>query len=1120
MDPITVMILVQIALFLLAELIRPKPDIENQKPAALGDFKFPTATEGRAIPLIWGTVKQEGPNVVWYGDFSQRPITKGIKTGLFSHVRQVVGFQYFLGMQLALCRMAADSLLTVWIGKREVYSAQGINSPSLVNQGTGYKVGEVMTLVGGITERPAKVRVEETFATIAVRVSLLDAGKYMTFPSSPAATVGGGNGNATIAFTAGSAITHGQDLVIDCPELFGGSDLGNGGVEATMTFFSGTDTQVAPPYLASHAFAFDAVVAAGGTGYAVGDILTAQGGTFTAQAQVRVATLGVSNAVATVSVIDPGFYTVFPPNAVTMAGGGGSGCTLTLTPQPGFQGEGGVTPRYLRTCHLVNKAEAAYLGNSTSIEPWAFELRRIADPLGLGAEATVNGADMNPANVLYEFLTNTEWGLRQAASSVDVANFSAAGDTLFAEGNGFSMLLDRSLEGPRFLALLQEQISGHVIFNQLTGKWQINLARGGYDPNTLPLLSSANVVEVESFARSSWEDTTNQVRAKFADRDDGYKETSALAQDAANIEVLQGQVVPAEIEFPGVKNRVLANSLAWRALRVLSFPLAKANIIADRTMYAIQPGQLVAWTYDVGGESFVRMPFRVGDVDYGELADGRIRLSLVQDVFQASPGVFAPPGGTRWDPPESSLRPFDYQAIMEAPRAIVRRDPLTTGQVLDKLWCAARRKGPEVGFDIAERHAAGAPSGAFSVNGRVYGLMLVGRLQSALSRGSAVPLTSLVLTPGPDSQSALESAFVDSTDPTDLGSNLVNLLLVGGEFMLATSAQTSGGNVQLNGVYRGVMDSVQETHLAGAPAYLLHVAAGLGDSPLPAGNNVDVKLLPFSRSNQLSEASVTATALAMSNRVRRPYPPSRLSLDGTAWSGTTSMEANGSGPESFAIDVSDVRRRDYRTDDEAQALTADASAIFSDFPAVNTTTHKIAVRNAPAGANTLLFTTAAFSGTQKDVRRIEILKATDGVIPAGNPDLRFEVFSTHLHESVSRDSLVPLRHDFEVTTALTGQFNFGARLANVSSNSYTATTTGTFDLILSSAFTAGNVQVNVAGGGFVNVITAGNTTGSFSATSGDSILLRHTSTDSAALKQLDMDAAGAGTNGYMILHTP
>lgn len=1125
-----VLLAIQIALFVLAELLRPKPELENAKPASLGDFQFPTATEDRYIPIAWGTVRQKGPNVVWYGDLRQVPITEKVKTGLFSSERIIKGFKYYLGMQLVLCRGEVDALLAVTVGDVDVYSAYGAENFEISAAGSDYRNNDVVTLVGGTFERPARFRLKvrydayigsmHTGAHVVVGLKVLDHGRYSVFPSSPAATAGGSGSGLTISFDERTEITHGEDLEIDCPELFGGDELGSGGVSGILTFYAGTDTQTAPTYLQGNGLRLGLTIASGGSGYIVGDVLEINGGTVATYGNkaLAVVTQTSSGVVTSAVVIDPGLYSALPATPATTTGGSGTGCQFGLEFEDGFQSIDGVTPRQLRNCYLIPAAEPIYLGNSTSIKPWAFEIRRIPDPLGLGAEATVNGADANPMNVIYEVLTNREYGLSFETSSIDTTSFETAANTLWSEGNGFSMLLDRPMQAYALLNLIQEQIDGVVFFDMTVGKWKVSLARGGYDVNTLPLLSSSNVIEVVDYGRAAWEDTTNQVFAKFTDRADGWKETSALAYDQANIETLQGAVVPTEVNLPGVKDRDLANSIAWRELRGLSYPLAKATVIVDRTLYGTQPADVLAWTYSVGGESFTRMAMRVGEIDYGELENGRIRMTLIQDVFEAADGVFSPPPLSMGEGNVDALEAFSFQLVEEAPRAIVSRDPATSGAIQDRLFCSARRAANEVAYRILYRHAVGTPSGDYADSGEVYGFMLVGRLQSALARGSAVPLTSLVLVTGPDSQAAIESAFTDSTDPSDLGTNLTNLVSIGGsEYALVTSAQTTGANVQLNGVYRGVLDSVQGAWPAGTPVYLLFVGAGLSEDTVPAGDNVDVKLLPFSASDELEESQATTVALTMSNRVRRPYPPSRISLDGTAWASSTSLEGTGSVPEDYAIDVSNIRRRDLRTGDEVEAITDDAAALVPDYPSANGTTHYAEVRDDPDGANTLLFTVAEFGGTSTTARRIEILKATDGVIPTR---MRLDVYARHDYDLVEYDSRVPLRHDFDVTTGLTGQFEMGALDAAEWSNVYTADAAGTHSFTLSSAFTAGNVTYRVNAGTELTLIVAGLTTGMIAGVSvSDTIEIRHASTDTAALKQLDMAAPGAGTDAFAILYT-
>ena len=50
------------------------PKRPEKKPAALTDFDFPTAEQGRPIPVVFGKVLVKDPNVVWYGDLASQPV--------------------------------------------------------------------------------------------------------------------------------------------------------------------------------------------------------------------------------------------------------------------------------------------------------------------------------------------------------------------------------------------------------------------------------------------------------------------------------------------------------------------------------------------------------------------------------------------------------------------------------------------------------------------------------------------------------------------------------------------------------------------------------------------------------------------------------------------------------------------------------------------------------------------------------------------------------------------------------------------------------------------------------------------------------------------------------------
>lgn len=949
---------------ILLELIKPKPKIENEKPAGLGDFRFPTATEDRPIPHIWGTAKLEGPNVVWWGDYRQEPITIEQKVNLFQSKEQVVGFRYFLGIQYAFCRGARSTaaseqveMLRLWIGPDEV------------------DIGAV-------------------------------------------------------------PIVHGDTFTIDEPDLFGGEDHGYGGVQGTLKFFAGRADQTASSYLAP------------------------------------------------------------------------------------FQDISGKTPAYSGTCYFAPDLEAIYIGNSaTSIAPWAAELRRLPNGLNLTTpEAELNGGyDANPANVLFELMTDPDF-LGFDESTIDTSSgprgFKGVGSQLALENNGFSFVLDRQESIEDMIRRLQEQIDGVVYFNEAEGLWQIALIRDDYDPDTIDEISQdAGLIEIASWSRGLWDGTTNQVRIPFNQRDDEYKDTGAGAKDMANVRIQGGRVVSASQSHPGVKDAALANSLATRELRTLAYPLAGGELVLDRRWSDLLPGDVRAFTDpDIGVE---RMPVRIQRIDTGELTDGRVRVQVVQDVFRSAAGGFGNNPASGWTPPEDNLGAFpaDEQEAFEAPRALTWRAPLSSGPDLDKVFAFARKQGVETSFEIRTRDAIGTPAGTFTAIGEVWGFALAGELFASLGVGSAYPLASLIITATPDTQPILLAALPTAggaLDPEEIGTELSTLLLVDGEFMLCRSAQASGPNVQLNNVYRGVLDSPQQAHSSGATVWLVFMGAGISDDTITPGHNVDTKLIPRSRYGEVLEAAATTIAFQMQDRVRRPYPPSEFDLNGTRFPASTSLEGTGSG-EGIGIGI-ELARRDFRVAEggnEVAQLGVDAGTLFADFPAAHSTEHEADIRDDPGGTNTFLLTFDIGGSATATIPRLEILLATGGSVPS---TLRIAVRARHTYLGDSYDSLSDLVWDFTVTSALAGLFEFGALDTNVDSASFVVVDDSQdHDFTLSSAFTAGAVEYRINGGSWTSVIAAGLTTGTVTAAllnNGDTLEVRHTSSDTGALKLLTMDVGG------------
>lgn len=194
----------------------------------------------------------------------------------------------------------ADGYLELLQDFSELLTSQNVATAVVAAGGSGYAVGDILGVNGGTTVGGHKAAVEVlTLSGSAVAtVRLARCGAYTVNPGTGASTTaetGAGTG-CTITTTLGAA---------------------QWSVERRSRQ------------------AVSATIAAGGTGYTVGDQLTvvlgagAQGQTGVAAVfQVTTAGFGVVTAV---SLVTAGNYEVMPPNPVLVTGGTGSGCQLNIT---------------------------------------------------------------------------------------------------------------------------------------------------------------------------------------------------------------------------------------------------------------------------------------------------------------------------------------------------------------------------------------------------------------------------------------------------------------------------------------------------------------------------------------------------------------------------------------------------------------------------------------------------------------------------------------------------------------------------------------------------------------------------------------------------------------------
>lgn len=227
------------------------------------------------------------------------------------------------------CSGPADAWLELSAAIVAAATGTSVQTVAVGSGGTGYTVGDILTLTTGTFTVAAQAEVTSVSGGVVDGVRLYNAGVYTVAPSSPGATSGGTGSGATITVTTASN---------------GWSVQRDNGRKLTSV-----DS-----------------VAAGGTGYSVNDIITLAGGVGTA-ATIRVTAVS-GGAVTAASVETVGNYHVPPADPVAQASvapSGGSGATFNLTFQSGerdviLKGTGGGGDEIFVGWRTVSNASGNY----------------------------------------------------------------------------------------------------------------------------------------------------------------------------------------------------------------------------------------------------------------------------------------------------------------------------------------------------------------------------------------------------------------------------------------------------------------------------------------------------------------------------------------------------------------------------------------------------------------------------------------------------------------------------------------------------------------------------------------------------------------------------------------
>lgn len=534
----------------------------------------------------------------------------------------------------------------------------------------------------------------------------------------------------------------------------------------------------------------------------------------------------------------------------------------------------GNVPAYLGTAHIV--LPDAYIGESAQLRKIAFMLENYSNSLGLPNNGKI-GEDMNPAEAIYQIMTNSWRGMGIAPTEINIPMLTALGNRLYTEGNGVSVAVTAESSGRQVIQEILRQIDAIAYQDPETGEVIYELIRDDYDIDTIPHFDEDEIIAITNFSRSGWEEVVAQVKISFPQRD---KESDAVAisQDMATVAML-GRLRSSTLSMPFCYDPETANRIASRERAQLSVPLFQMTIEMNRRGHGLRPGSVFSLSW--AQYRFSRIIMRVQSFDLGSLISGKIIINCIQDKFSLSDTVFASPGGSIWVPPVAepiNINDFD---VIELPKVIsnILEYPPADGAVA-VMPLAARPQSTSNAFDMICGQVTGVLD---NVDPEYVDYLGSGVLVNSYSRdegfstGNDTTVGMTVIVGG-------GAIFTAGNTTAQIRAMEQGLLYVNGEWMSYTSAMSlGGGQWKLDNIRRGLLGTMPLTHAAGTRVYEIDsdfFPSGQIED-IVEGSTIFYKLIDrVGRKSQNADSLVQRSKLLNQTIANRPLRPTYLTIGG------------------------------------------------------------------------------------------------------------------------------------------------------------------------------------------------------------------------------------------------
>lgn len=301
-------------------------------------------------------------------------------------------------------------------------------------------------------------------------------------------------------------------------------------------------------------------------------------------------------------------------------------------------------PAYRGQCYAVFKNWK--LGRDrTSVPNISLELKRGCPWVG-GAAVTSNDLGVVPAAILYDWLTDTRFGIALPESALDTASFIALYNKQNTQGWRLSVQLTQQSDFRQLIAEIMEYYDGWIRSNlNNQGKLEVGMWSHG-TITSAGTLKDDDLLGEPQLEPQGWGPTLNEFTVVYQDRQHHYNEYTQTHRDPNNFRITGGPR-PIVLQRPWLTDAALAKKYVREYGAIRALPTTRGTLVVKREWLGNKlPGDV--FLYQSG---FYQLQFYLRLLQVEHASDDSASATLTVEWERAVwPSLFIPdpfqgPGG-------------------------------------------------------------------------------------------------------------------------------------------------------------------------------------------------------------------------------------------------------------------------------------------------------------------------------------------------------------------------------------------------------------------------------------------------------------------------------------------